>query len=140
MNNQKPTQCFKCKGWGHPRRLCPSQLNYSRGDDQGTSLPSSGLDGKAPSVKSKHPALISKITQILWKYHNPDPLVRLIGLANKTFVIVEGESYLALIDCGAQLSALSESLVKKLNLKIHKLDMLIEAEAPGGVKYQTLDM
>ena len=24
-------QCFKCKGWGHPRRLCPSHLNYTRG-------------------------------------------------------------------------------------------------------------
>ena len=30
-NDQKPIQCFKCKGWGHPRRLCPSQLNYTRG-------------------------------------------------------------------------------------------------------------
>ena len=22
-NGQKPIQCFMCKGWGHPRRLCP---------------------------------------------------------------------------------------------------------------------
>ena len=29
-NGQKPIQCFKCKGWGHPRRLCPSHLNYTR--------------------------------------------------------------------------------------------------------------
>ena len=42
-DNQKPIQCFKCKGWGHPRRLCPSWLNYTRGgDDQGTSLPNPG--------------------------------------------------------------------------------------------------
>ena len=27
----RPIQCFKCKGWGHPRRLCPSRLNYTRG-------------------------------------------------------------------------------------------------------------
>ena len=33
---------------------------------------------------------------------------------------------------GAQLSTLPESLVTKLNLKIHKLDTLIEAEATGG--------
>ena len=59
-------------------------------------------------------------------------MVRLIGLANETFVNIEGESYLALIDSGAQLSALPESLVTKLNLKIHKLDTLIEAEASGG--------
>ena len=30
-NDQKPIQCFKCKGWGHPRQLCPSWLNYMRG-------------------------------------------------------------------------------------------------------------
>ena len=24
-------QCFRCKGWGHPKRPCPSQLNYTRG-------------------------------------------------------------------------------------------------------------
>ena len=59
-------------------------------------------------------------------------MVRLIGLANETFVKIEGESYLALIDSGAQLSALPESLVTKLNFKIHKLDMLIEVEATGG--------
>ena len=32
VNDQKPIQCFKCKGWGHPRRLCPSRLNYMRGE------------------------------------------------------------------------------------------------------------
>ena len=51
---------------------------------------------------------------------------------NETFVNIEGESYLALIDSGAQLFALPESLVKKLKLKIHHLDTLIEAEATGG--------
>ena len=30
-NGQKSIQCFKCKGWGHPRRLCPLCLNYTRG-------------------------------------------------------------------------------------------------------------
>ena len=27
----RPIQCFKCRGWGHPRRFCPSRLNYTRG-------------------------------------------------------------------------------------------------------------
>ena len=27
----RPIQCFKCKGWGHPWRLCPSRLNYTQG-------------------------------------------------------------------------------------------------------------
>ena len=59
-------------------------------------------------------------------------MVRLIGPANETFVNIEGESYLALIDSGAQLLALPESLVTELNLKIYKLDTLIEVEATGG--------
>ena len=24
---QRPIQCFKCKEWGHPRRLCPSRYS-----------------------------------------------------------------------------------------------------------------
>ena len=30
---QRPIQCFKCKGWGHLRRICPSKgnLNFPRG-------------------------------------------------------------------------------------------------------------
>ena len=56
----------------------------------------------------------------------------MIGPANETKVQIEGEPFLALIDCGAQLSALLESLVEKLKLKIHNLNTIIEAEATGG--------
>ena len=58
--------------------------------------------------------------------------MRLIEPANETFFNIEGESYLALIDSGAQLFALPELLVKTLKLKIHHLYTLIEAEATGG--------
>ena len=27
----RPIQCFRCRGWGHPKRLCPSCLNYTQG-------------------------------------------------------------------------------------------------------------
>ena len=47
-------------------------------------------------------------------------------------VKIEGKPYLALIDSGAQLSALPESLVRKIKLQIHSLDTIIEAEAMGG--------
>ena len=39
---------------------------------------------------------------------------------------------MALLDSGAQLSALPESLVEKLKLKVHNLNTIIEAEATGG--------
>ena len=113
-NRQKPIQCFKCKGWGHSKRLCPSHLNYTR-DIQVTSLPSQGGDKTASSIQSKYPTIIYKISKVLQKYHNPDPVVRLIGPANERKVHIEGKPFLALIDSGVQLLALPESLVEKLN-------------------------
>ena len=39
-DGSKPIQCFKCRGWGHPKCLCPSWLNYTRGwSGVGASLP-----------------------------------------------------------------------------------------------------
>ena len=73
-----------------------------------------------------------KISQVAERYHNPDLLLRLIGLANEATVIVEGQKLLALIDSGAQLSTMSEALVQALKLPIHKLNTLIEAEVSGG--------
>ena len=48
------------------------------------------------------------------------------------FVNIEEESYLALIDSRAQLSALPELLVKRLKLRVYHLDKIIEAEATRG--------
>ena len=73
-----------------------------------------------------------QITQVVQRYHNPDPLLRLIGLANETTIIVEGQRFLALINSEAQLSTMSALLVQALKLPVHKLDTLIEAEASGG--------
>ena len=73
-----------------------------------------------------------QISQVVQRYHNPDPLLRLICPANEASIIVEGQRFLALIDSGAQLSTMSESLVQALKLPFHKLNTLIEAEASGG--------
>ena len=36
----RPIQCFRCRGWGHPKRLCTSHLNYTWGGEwYGTSPP-----------------------------------------------------------------------------------------------------
>ena len=72
------------------------------------------------------------ISQVVQKYHNPDPLLQLIGLANEATILTEGQQFLALIDSGAQLSTMSESLVQALKLPIHKLNTMIEAEVSGG--------
>ena len=72
-----------------------------------------------------------QISQVVQKYHNPDPLLCLVGLANEATIIVEGQQFLALIDSGAQLSMMLESLVQALKLPIYKLNNLIEAEVSG---------
>ena len=73
-----------------------------------------------------------KISQVAKKYHNPDPLLRLIGPANEATISIEGQEFKALIDSGAQLSTISESLVTALKLPVHKLNTLIKAEVSGG--------
>ena len=40
------------------------------------------------------------------EYHNPNPLVRLIGEANEAPAIVEGVSITSLVDSGACMSAM----------------------------------
>ena len=55
------------------------------------------------------------------KYHNPDPLVRLIGEANEAPAIVEGIPITSLVDSGACMSAMVKSFAKKLQLKIKPL-------------------
>ena len=42
-DRSRPIQCFKCRGWGHPKRLCPSRLNYTRGEWYGN-LPSRPME------------------------------------------------------------------------------------------------
>ena len=77
-------------------------------------------------------AINMHISRVIQKYHNPDPLLRLIGLANEATILIEGQQFLALIDSGAQVSTMSELLVQALKLPIHKLNTLIEAEVSGG--------
>ena len=56
--------------------------------------------------------MISKVLRQSDLYHNPDPLGQLMGEANESKVIVEGQEITALLDSGSQLSAISWTLVK----------------------------
>ena len=115
---------------GTSQKVVPITFKLHEGrDGQGTSLPSQERDETASCLKSKHPTMISKISKVLQKYHNPAPIARLIGPGKETKVQIEGKSYLELIDSGAQLLALPESLVEKLKLKVHNLNTIIKTEA-----------
>ena len=67
-------------------------------------------------------------------YLNPDPLVRLIGEPSKAIVKIEGQKFDSLIDSGAQISQLMESLVKALDLKIRNLKEILPLEGAAGIK------
>ena len=65
-------------------------------------------------------------------YHNPDPLYRLIGEPNEASVIVENQKVKGLIDSGAQVSSISDKFAEELNLKVKKLETLLDLEPTGG--------
>ena len=69
----------------------------------------------------KSKSMIYKILKQNNLYHNPDPLFRLVGEANESIVIVQGQEARALLDSGSQLSAISFKWVKKLKLKPQQL-------------------
>ena len=54
------------------------------------------------------------VTALKELYHNPDPLVRLIGEANETDIIIENEKVKGLIDSRAQVSSISDTFASKL--------------------------
>ena len=103
------------------------------GSGAGTYLPDNGQMTQGSSPQQPISSTVDvPISQVVQKYHNLDPLLRLIGPANETTIVVEGQRFLVLIDSGAQLSTMSESLAQALKLPVHKLNTLIEAEASGG--------
>ena len=55
------------------------------------------------------------------RYHNPDPLARLIGPMNETEIILKGVKMKSLIDTGANMSCVNKWLVEKLQLPVQSL-------------------
>ena len=78
--------------------------------------------------------MIYKILKQNNLYHNPDPLLRLVGEANESIVIIEGQEARALLDSGSQLSAISLEWVKKLKLKPQQLQSVLQIEGSGGLE------
>ena len=66
------------------------------------------------------------------KYHNPDPLVRLIGEANEAPAIVEGIPITSLVDSGACMSAMVKGFAEELQLEIKSLKTILDIEGTWG--------
>ena len=84
--------------------------------------------------KFRTQTVISKALKQRDLYHNPDPLGRLVGEVNESKVIVEGQETRALLDSGSQLSSISWSWVKKLNLEPKQLQSILRIEGSGGLE------
>ena len=93
--------------------------------------PETGACGDSDSNHKRDP-IMAKAVKMADRYHNPDPLIQLIGSVNESTVILEGKKYPALLDSGAQLSGISLRLAKTLGLKIYQLDTLLDIEGFGG--------
>ena len=71
------------------------------GSGAGSSILDTGQTTQGSSSQQPISSIIdTQISKVVQKYHNPDPLLRLIGPANETTIIVEGQKFLSLIDSG----------------------------------------
>ena len=84
--------------------------------------------------QSRTQTVISKALRQRDLYHNPDPLGRLVGEANESKVIVEGQEMRALLDSGSQLLAISWTWVKKLKLEPKQLQSILQIEGSGDLE------
>ena len=153
-------RCFRCGGWGHDSRECPSRLN-ARGGGRG-SEPSpqpqagragpegppgggippvpvrSGVDSSAPgcaqetSQQSPLIEIISRKLQRDQQCYNPDPLVNLIGRTSETNIRVEGKLVKGLVDTGSQISSITLALAMELGLVVSPLERVLNIEGSGG--------
>ena len=136
-----PRQCYRCMGWGHYARNCASKV-AAKGSRQWKTLKGRRHRRVGSSPTSTGTPQISKVTSLGGtqgiisgpQYHNPDPLVRLIGPPNEAPVVVEGLPITGLIDSGANMSAITRSFAKELQLKVHKLNKLLDIEGRGGAE------
>ena len=70
-----------------------------------------------PGVDLPKQAIKANASLLTHEYLNPDPWVHLKGESNETQVKVEGQTFKALIDSGAVVSQITQSLAKTLGLK-----------------------
>ena len=143
-NGASPIQCYKYWGWGHKSSVCLSHLNYQgvQGSKTGTNIPSPPqltCEQRADQHKPRNnPKAKPTVRTIHDRCHNPDPIVRLIGMRSESKVIVDGKEYPGLLDAGAQMSTITFSQARKTKLKIESLDKLLDIEGGGGVSIPSI--
>ena len=126
-------QCWQCRGWGHTTKRCPSPLNCQKGGNPEGAPPhkqQTSQCGGPPTdtAKTAHSFAI-RLSEC---YLNPDPLVRLIGKANESEILIDDTMCLGLINSGAQFSTIAMTCTQQLGLVIHHLNKILKIEAMRG--------
>ena len=127
---QKAFQCKNCSSWGHIWWGC---LTLGNLDWRGLNWAEHPPD--APTqTPSRNTETISKsgMAKQSDHYHNLDPLYHLLGDNNESEVVVDGQSFLALIDLGSQVLTITQDLAGELQLPAHILDTFLSIEGIGG--------
>ena len=89
----------------------------------------------SPNSKSHTKAVIKDdIVQQRELNHIPYPLYCIIASTSESMVLVEGQSFLALIDSGASISTITEDLVEHLQLSIQTLNRFLNIEGTRGIR------
>ena len=90
--------------------------------DKGGGSSSLRTGSQSPTVTSKLGTTRGSLREMLKmpEYHNPNPLVRLIGEANEAPAIVEGIPITSLVDSGACMSVMVKSFAKELQLEMNR--------------------
>ena len=105
---QKPIWCYQCEGWGHGVvRVSNSGKLELEGTSRSCSFFNTWKSWLHSYMNPKSESVIHRILRQGDLYHNPDLLFRLVGEANESTIIVEGQEARALLDSGSQLSAIS---------------------------------
>ena len=98
------------------------KIKRGEGDGKVKGLKDSQVDQKEYTKVMK-----AAVQDIENRYYNPDQLFffRLIGESNEADIQIDGNKLPALIDSGAQVSAMTQKLTKQMKLKVHKLNKLL---------------
>ena len=115
-------------------RMSDSRKLKVEGASGGCSFLKSRIYWLHSNSQSRTQTVILKALKQRDLYHNLDPLGRLVGEANESKVIVEGQETRTLLDSGSQLSAISWTWVKKLNLEPKQLQYILQIEGSGGLE------
>ena len=100
---QRPLQCYKCGGWGHTYKECPSQGGIDWRGLMGGASSREGEGPRDPQTKLSNHRVLKRGEG---KYYNPDPLYQFIGRVNEAKVKIDGCEVTGLIDSGANISSI----------------------------------